>query len=72
MSTMLEDKTYIFSSRSIQEKNKNWKWQVARGLTIKCFDSEMIFFRLDWEEIASRGQKDFSEANNSFYKVTTA
>ena len=32
----------------------------------------MIFFRLDWEEITSRGQKDFSEANNSFYKVTTA
>ena len=32
----------------------------------------MIFFRLDWEEITSRGQKDLSEANNTFNEVTTA
>ena len=31
---------------------------------IKRFDSEMIFFGLDWEEITSYGQKHFRETNN--------
>ena len=28
-------------------KSKNKKWQLRSGLTIKCLNSEMIFFGLD-------------------------
>ena len=36
------------------------------------FDSEIIFFGLDWGEITSYGQKHFGETNNRLCKVTTA
>ena len=33
------------------------------------FDSEIIFFGLDWEEITSFVQKHFGETNNCLCKV---
>ena len=38
---------------------------------MKLFDSEMMFFGLDLEEITSYGQKHFWEMNNRLCKVST-
>ena len=38
----------------------------------KRFDSELIFFRMDWEEITSYEQKHFRETINRSCKVSTA
>ena len=37
---------------------KKKKWRLRSGLTIKRFDSEIVFFGLDWEEITFYGQKN--------------
>ena len=52
-------------------ENKNKKWELWSELTITFFYSEMIFFRLDWEEISCYGQKYFREMNNRLCKVST-
>ena len=39
---------------------------------MKPFDSEMIFFGLDWGKVISVGQKHFRETNNSLCKISTA
>ena len=51
-------------------KNKNEKWDLRSGVTI--FDSEIMFFGVDWEEITSYGQKHFGETSNLLCTVTTA
>ena len=52
--------------------NKNKKWQLKRGLTVKLLHSELIFFGLDRDKITSYGQKNFRETNNCLCKVSTA
>ena len=39
---------------------------------MECFDSEMIFFGLEWEVITPDGQKHFRETNNCLREVSTA
>ena len=53
-------------------KNKNEKWQLRSRVTIKCFNSKVILFGLDWEEIISYGQIHFKEINNGLCKGSTA
>ena len=38
-----------------------YKWQLKSRLVIKHFDSEIIFFGLDWEEVTSHKQKHVSK-----------
>ena len=65
MSTMLR------FAHAVYNKNKHYKWQLKSGLTMKLFNSEMVF-GLEWEETAFYGQKRFWEINNCLCQVSTA
>ena len=60
-----------FCSHSLQRKQKLER-QLRSGLTIKRFDSEAVFFRMDWEAIISDGQKHFRETKNPLCKISNA
>ena len=57
------EKVYYVTTQNLHfahspyNKNKNKKNELKSHMMIKRFDSEMIFFGLDWEEVISYGQK---------------
>ena len=57
---------FTFCSHSLQYKINKQKSRLRNELTIKRFNSEMVFFELDWEEINSYGQN--KQTNIYIYK----
>ena len=66
MSTMLQGKTFIL----FKFPTTKLKMRAKSGMNI--FDSEIIFFGLDSEEITSYGRKQFGGTNNRLCKLSTA
>ena len=75
--TIVESKenVYQLTQQNLHFKHTpyNKKIMAAKEWTdYKNFNSEIIFFGLDWEEITSYGQKHFRETNNRLCKVSIA